>query len=290
MKPQNVLLNGNGEAKVTDFGIARPIEVRAGDDRRPARCSAPRDYISPEQAQGRHVDELTDVYSLGVVLYELLTGEVPFTRRQLRRDRDAAHQRPAAARHASSAPDVPPRRRGGDRRGARQGPGRRASRRWPSFERELEACLVEVREAATIRAPPAILPVVKPRRAVASRGAPRPPHRPPARSSSSCSPVLAARGDRDGRVPRARTTAAPPRPTGMAAGRRRSGPRGRPSRSYDPAGDGREHDGEVPLATDGNLATYWQTEHYANPAFGSLGKPGVGLVLDAGSPVDARTR
>jgi len=78
VKPQNVLMNGKGEAKVTDFGIARPIEAREGETQT-GTVLGTCDYISPEQAQGRHVDELTDIYSLGVVLYELLTGEVPFT-------------------------------------------------------------------------------------------------------------------------------------------------------------------------------------------------------------------
>src|SRR5215471_8194218 len=78
VKPQNVLLNGNGEAKVTDFGIARPIESQDGETAT-GTVLGTCDYISPEQAQGRHVDELTDVYSLGIVLYELLTGEVPYT-------------------------------------------------------------------------------------------------------------------------------------------------------------------------------------------------------------------
>jgi serine/threonine protein kinase len=76
VKPQNVLLNGKGEAKVTDFGIARPIEARKGETQT-GTVLGTCDYISPEQAQGRHVDELTDVYSLGIVLYELLTGAQP---------------------------------------------------------------------------------------------------------------------------------------------------------------------------------------------------------------------
>src|SRR5438034_1157760 len=78
VKPQNVLLNGDGQAKVTDFGIAREIDVQHGMTQT-GTVLGTSDYISPEQAQGRRVDEHTDVYSLGVVLYELLTGEVPFT-------------------------------------------------------------------------------------------------------------------------------------------------------------------------------------------------------------------
>jgi hypothetical protein len=51
------------------------------------------------------------------------------------------------------------------------------------------------------------------------------------------------------------------------------------TRAFDPSGDGAEHDAEAPNATDGNAATFWETEHYRD----GLGKPGVGLVLDAGT-------
>src|SRR5437868_8043806 len=78
VKPQNVLLNGDGQAKVTDFGIAREIDVKRGMTQT-GTVLGTSDYISPEQAQGQQVSEQTDVYSLGVVLYELLTNEVPFT-------------------------------------------------------------------------------------------------------------------------------------------------------------------------------------------------------------------
>ena len=77
MKPQNVLLNGDGRAKVTDFGIARSLNVQHGMTQT-GTVLGTSDYIAPEQAQGQRVDEHTDVYSLGVVLYELLTSEVPF--------------------------------------------------------------------------------------------------------------------------------------------------------------------------------------------------------------------
>src|SRR5438874_9795729 len=77
VKPQNVLLNGDGAAKVTDFGIARSLDMKHGMTQT-GTVLGTSDYIAPEQAQGQQVDEHTDVYSLGVVLYELLTNEVPF--------------------------------------------------------------------------------------------------------------------------------------------------------------------------------------------------------------------
>src|SRR5213082_2967933 len=76
VKPQNVLLDPEGSAKVTDFGIARSLR----DDSLTAdgRVLGTTDYVSPEQALGHDVDGQSDIYSLGVVLYEMLTGDVPF--------------------------------------------------------------------------------------------------------------------------------------------------------------------------------------------------------------------
>src|SRR4051794_5167274 len=76
VKPQNVLLDPEGSAKVTDFGIARSLR----DDGLTAdgRVLGTTDYVSPEQALGHDVDGQSDIYSLGVVLYEMLTGDVPF--------------------------------------------------------------------------------------------------------------------------------------------------------------------------------------------------------------------
>ena len=77
VKPQNVLLNGDGRAKVTDFGIARSLDVEHGMTQT-GTILGTSNYIAPEQASGQPVEAYTDVYSLGIVLYEMLTGEVPF--------------------------------------------------------------------------------------------------------------------------------------------------------------------------------------------------------------------
>src|SRR5581483_5563725 len=76
VKPQNVLIDEEGSAKVTDFGIARTLDEEGltAD----GRVLGTTDYVSPEQALGQHVNGQSDLYSLGVVLYEMLTGEVPF--------------------------------------------------------------------------------------------------------------------------------------------------------------------------------------------------------------------
>src|SRR5919199_376593 len=76
VKPQNVLVDEEGSAKVTDFGIARALD----DDGLTAdgRVLGTTDYVSPEQALGRDVNGQSDIYSLGIVLFEMLTGDVPF--------------------------------------------------------------------------------------------------------------------------------------------------------------------------------------------------------------------
>src|SRR3954452_18971344 len=76
VKPQNVIIDHDGQAKVADFGIAR-----AGDTSQMTQAGAiigTMQYLSPEQAEGHPVDRRADLYSVGIVLYELLTGRVPF--------------------------------------------------------------------------------------------------------------------------------------------------------------------------------------------------------------------
>jgi serine/threonine protein kinase len=76
VKPQNVMIDDEGSAKVTDFGIARTLD----EDGLTAdgRVLGTTDYVSPEQALGHDVNGQSDLYALGIVLYEMLTGEVPF--------------------------------------------------------------------------------------------------------------------------------------------------------------------------------------------------------------------
>jgi eukaryotic-like serine/threonine-protein kinase len=76
IKPQNVLIDAEGRAKLTDFGISRQLEQEGMTAT--GRVLGTTDYVAPEQAMGRGADQRSDLYSLGVVLFEMLTGHVPF--------------------------------------------------------------------------------------------------------------------------------------------------------------------------------------------------------------------
>src|SRR2546427_7834974 len=76
IKPHNIVVGGDGRLKVTDFGIARS---GASQMTEVGSIVGTAQYLSPEQARGAPVDPRSDLYSLGIVLYEMLTGHVPFT-------------------------------------------------------------------------------------------------------------------------------------------------------------------------------------------------------------------
>ncbi len=76
IKPANVLLAGDGRVKVADFGIAKAME--AADLTQPGLMVGTAKYVAPEQVEGKPVDARTDIYSLGIVLYEMLCGRAPF--------------------------------------------------------------------------------------------------------------------------------------------------------------------------------------------------------------------
>ncbi len=77
VKPQNIMLLGGGQIKLTDFGIARVID--SPDNVESDKAVGTVYYISPEQASGRVIDGRSDLYSLGVMMYEMATGRLPFS-------------------------------------------------------------------------------------------------------------------------------------------------------------------------------------------------------------------
>jgi eukaryotic-like serine/threonine-protein kinase len=95
LKPHNAIVDESDHVKVTDFGIAR---AGASDMTETGSIMGTAQYLSPEQAQGHAVSETSDLYSVGVILYELLTGRVPF---------DAESAVTIALKHVSEAPTPP---------------------------------------------------------------------------------------------------------------------------------------------------------------------------------------
>ncbi len=76
LKPQNIMIDSNGNARIMDFGIARTVKGE-GLTADGVVIGTP-EYMSPEQVEGKDVDQRTDIYALGTILYEMLTGRVPF--------------------------------------------------------------------------------------------------------------------------------------------------------------------------------------------------------------------
>src|SRR5687768_5927501 len=77
IKPQNVLIDAKGEVKLMDFGIARMAESPEGVTQAGFILGTPH-YMSPEQVQGAQIDSRSDIYSMGVLIYEMLAGKRPF--------------------------------------------------------------------------------------------------------------------------------------------------------------------------------------------------------------------
>jgi serine/threonine-protein kinase len=275
VKPQNVLLNGDGQAKVTDFGIARALDVQRGVTQT-GTVLGTSDYIAPEQAQGLRADEQSDVYALGVVLYELLTKQVPFP---------GENFVAVAMRHINEPPpsvrerrpDVPPRVDAAIRRAMAKQPSDRFAS-MADFGRELEVCLAEVRGGVEGEGTQVIPPLA------------RREHR---RRMSPWPIVLAVSGFLVIGIAVYVLIHGPgvTRLEAHVPGHSSSGTSSSTNtavqlnaiRAYDPDGDNHENDQYAGLATDGNPATSWSTERYYDAP--SLNKPGVGLVLDAGAPV-----
>src|SRR2546423_1070524 len=262
VKPQNVILNGDGRAKVTDFGIARSLDVQGVTQSGAVLGTS--NYIAPEQASGRPVDRTTDVYSLGVVLFELLTGEVPFPGESFVA---------VAMQHVNEPPpsvlevrpDVPLR----VARAVDQALEKDPAGRFPTmdaFAAGPQACPAGLGSSPGPGAGGTLVSGA-PAGGAAPRGA-LPPGGLVALGlvllAAAVAALLLHRSSGHHTKGSSKPPAAAARPvhlTGVTA--------------YDPYGNNHaEHNQDAGKATDGNLGTYWTTEHYE-----AFTKPGVGLVL-----------
>ena len=272
VKPQNVLLTPDGDAKVTDFGIARSLDVERGVTQT-GTVLGTSNYLSPEQASGQPVTPATDVYSLGIVLYELLTGEVPFP---------GENFVAVAMKHinepppdlAAARPDLPLRLVAVVDRALEKDPDRRF-RSMEELGTELRRCLVE------LKAPDADRTLIVPSPVLRES----PPHR--VRATRRRWPLytlvllLAAAAIVAGVLVLSGSKETPHGSGGAGAAAENVALSG--TGNYDPQGSD-THADTAPKATDHDPNTYWYTQIYATPDFGGL-KSGLGLVLDAGRPV-----
>ena len=279
VKPQNVLLTGDGRAKVTDFGIARSIDVHRGLTQT-GTVMGTSDYISPEQARGGPVDACSDIYSLGAVLYELLTGDVPFPGESfvavaLRH----INEPPPSVRERR--PELSPRLDAAIRTAMAKDPDDRFPT-MEAFAAELRAALAESDGSGSETL---VVPASRRRR-------PRRHKRAPMERPSIWPLILLLAGLAVLAGVFAAVFALTGSPTKFSSAVHKATGGGSSSTSkpvrlaglsgYDPYGTGGEHDSDAKLATDGQQGTFWETEHY-NSSLSALGKKGVGLLLDAGS-------
>ena len=281
VKPQNVLIDAEGRAKVTDFGIA--LSMESDGLTKTGRVLGTTDYVSPEQAMGRPVDARSDIYSLGILLFEMLNGDVPFK---------AETVVGVAMKHVNDElPDIQRRRPGVSAALAsvvERATQKEPKKRYPDIGAmlaDLEGALeVEIaRSGGGTGDTTTVLDSVPTReRLLSSRTV----------SIAGILLVLAGvlvalalvelggEGDQRGRD--IREPAAP----GSGAEIELDS-----AEDFDPEGDDEEHADEVGLALDGDPAgTSWATETYSGPGpsmEADQGKAGVGLIVDAGETVDA---
>jgi hypothetical protein len=269
VKPDNVLFSEDGSLKVADFGIAKAAYA-SGDLTATGSILGTVTYISPEQAAGDEPDARSDVYSTGVVLYELLTGRPPF-----RGETDVAtalmHREKTPSPVRALKPQVPRQLEATVMKALAKDP----TERWSSAE-ELGAALrgAPARSTLVMSRPPA--------------RAPEPAAEGPRGDTRWVGPVVALI------LFAALLAVAVPRlldeGSGDPAGRAGEGPGragGAPVRvaevvSFDPDGDGEEHSDEAALAADGDRATAWGSEIYY-ASLSQMGKAGIGLVFDLGA-------
>ena len=273
VKPQNVLIDTEGRAKVTDFGIARSLE--SDGLTKTGRVLGTTDYVAPEQAMGQAVDARCDIYSLGVLLYEMLTGEVPF---------QADTLVGVAMKHVNERmPDVQERRPEVSSALAaviERATAKEPKKRYPdiiALLADLEGALeVEVARSGTSHGEATnVLDAVPSRRRLLT---------PRRVSAAGVLLVLAA------------TVAA--LLIAALTGNSHNTPPGAPpgtsevqltdATDFDPEGDGSELPTLTKQVIDGDpTGTTWVSEHYDTPDFGGL-KTGVGIYVQTDGPAQPR--
>jgi serine/threonine-protein kinase len=281
VKPQNVLIDEEGTAKVTDFGIARTLhqEGLTAD----GRVLGTTDYVSPEQALGEPVSGQSDLYSLGIVLFEMLTGDVPFK---------GENQVAVAMKHVrEELPDVQIRRPEVsaalaavlDRATAKE-----LDRRYVDAQAMITD-LEQVLAIETARSGQVTGEATSVLRTLPGETRKRLPLR--ARRSTKALlalvvvgalvaaglALLAANQTERGTGNRSGAPTAPGAPEAFSL-------KQRAPRDFDPIGADGEHPEQTSAVVDGVASSTWSTERYDG---GSLGKAGVGLVIDASPGVAA---
>ena len=275
VKPQNVLIDAEGRAKVTDFGIARELETTGLTAT--GRVLGTTDYVSPEQAMGQEVDARSDIYSLGILLFEMITGDVPFKAETLvavamkhvnEKMPNVQRQRPEVSSALAAVIE--------------RSTEKKPAKRYP----DMAAMLTDLERALDVE--------------VARAG----------RSTGEATTVLDSVSHRHRLITPRRVsiagillvlagTAAALIIVGFASDKEHKAGGGGggtvagsevelvSAKAFDPLGDNIEHSTEAELAIDGDTSTVWPTEEYtASPVVeDAAGKPGVGLILEAAQPV-----
>ncbi len=280
IKPQNVLIDSEGRAKLTDFGISRQLEQDGMTAT--GRVLGTTDYVAPEQAMGHGTDQRSDVYSLGVVLFEMLTGSVPF---------EADSQVGVAMKHVNEElPDVQ-----GERpelsaatalvveRATAKDPARRYADIGEMIDDLSTALEVEAaRAGSTTGEATSVLDAVPPAKRKLS-----------GRARWSWAAVLVLVVAAAAALAATQLIGSGNSPISGQAEESEQRPSERAvalegATDYDPEGDGHENPETVGLAVDGNpTGTAWSTEHYDSETFAGTKTgpdPGVGIYVTTDAP------